>query len=348
MFLYKIFQLVKNKVKCLLGRRSPFFEYNHRYGNVANYRRCEWDANFIKTSSTIDFYEAYFKLINLLDEKSIEIASKCIGRVFLLNNTLSRNINIFTSDEVAKIIDANVRLQTSIIKVNDNCYAYKDYFLPINDFEVSTFIYKYGLHLVNKNYLNDKSVIDAGAYIGDSCILFEKELTNVSKIYGFEPSRSNFKLLEETIALNKSSKIIPVNMALGDKISKESLIGKGMGKFLSGSDDIVADKNIETVNLITLDKFVDDNNIKVGLIKTDLEGYEQTFLRGAINTIRQQRPVLVISIYHSALDYFQIINIINELNLGYQFSLYKADDGYIIAGTLLICQIPFNDIIHDE
>lgn len=347
MFLIKLFQLTKNKVKTLLGRRSPFFEYNHTYGNVANYRKCEWDINFIKTSASINLQESYTKLITLLDDNSIEIVSKCIGRVFLLNDTLLRNINIFTSNEIANIIDANVQLQTGIIKLNDNCYAYKNYFLPINDFEVSTFIYKYGLHLVNKAYLNEKSVIDAGAYIGDSCILFEKELTNISKIYGFEPSRTNFELLKKTIALNKSSKIIPVNVALGDRVSNMCLAGKGMGKSLTANDDMV-DKNAEIVSLTTLDKYIEENNIKVGLIKTDLEGYEQIFLKGAINTIKKHRPVLVISIYHSAQDYFQIINLINGLDLGYKFCLYKADDGYIIAGTLLICQIPFNDFDCNE
>ena len=47
----------------------------------------------------------------------------------------------------------------------------------------------------------------------------------------------------------------------------------------------------------------------------------------------------MISIYHSAQDYFQVKEIIKSLNLGYKFSLFKADDGYLIAGTLLICQV---------
>lgn len=93
------------------------------------------------------------------------------------------------------------------------------------------------------------------------------------------------------------------------------------------------------MNVVTLDSYVEENGIEVGLIKTDLEGFEQSFLKGAMNTIKKYKPTLMISIYHSAQDYFQIKPMIESLNLGYKFSLFKADDGYLIAGTLLICQI---------
>ena len=110
-----------------------------------------------------------------------------------------------------------------------------------------------------------------------------------------------------------------------------------MGLTLAENSDTRWKMNREMVNVVSLDDYVSKNNLNVGLIKTDLEGFEQEFLKGAINTIKTYKPTLMISIYHSAQDYFQVKEIIKSLNLGYKFSLFKADDGYLIAGTLLIC-----------
>ena len=78
--------------------------------------------------------------------------------------------------------------------------------------------------------------------------------------------------------------------------------------------------------------------MKVGLIKTDLEGSEQLFLKGAENTIKMQRPTLLISIYHSADDFFKIKPLIESWNLNYDFKIVKPLDGQILLETLLICE----------
>ncbi|WP_274968762.1 FkbM family methyltransferase [Succinimonas amylolytica] len=335
----RLFNIIKKWLREKRGYRFPLFDYNNNYGNISYYQKCQWDSHFIKTSKNINIEVLYYEFIKLLDNKSIEILSKELGRLFLINDRYSNKLNIFTSKEVENIVNSHTKLYSSIVKLSNNCYAYKNYFLPINDFEVSTFIYNYGLDNINKDYLKGKSVIDAGAYIGDSCIVFEKQLPDVLSIYGFEPSKVAYNLLKKTIELNKSSKIIPVQIALGNTTSVKSLVGNGMGMTLAPDSDTCNSKNMESVNVITLDQYVSEHKITVGLIKTDLEGFEQQFIEGALNTIKKFKPTLLISIYHSAQDYFQIVNIIHSLNLGYKFSLFKADDGYLIAGTLLICQI---------
>lgn len=54
----------------------------------------------------------------------------------------------------------------------------------------------------------------------------------------------------------------------------------------------------ENVEVITLDEFVRQNKIEVGFIKTDIEGFEMEFLKGAKETICTQKPTMAISIYH--------------------------------------------------
>lgn len=330
---------LKKVIKFILGYKDSYTEYNKNYGNVIKYKKCQWDKHFLKTVKEVNLLNSYKTLIKGMDSSSIEVISSSIGRLQTIQLNHSSNLNIFTNEEESKIFDSYMKLQSNIVKLNENCFAYKNFILPLKAFEISTFIYNYGLDNINKDYLKGKSVIDAGAYIGDSCILFEQELKNVSNIYGFEPSLKTFELMKKTIEINESKKIIPVNLALGESNSSLLLSGKGMGMTLSANEDTIGKSVKETVNVVTLDSYVEENGIEVGLIKTDLEGFEQSFLKGAMNTIKKYKPTLMISIYHSAQDYFQIKPMIESLNLGYKFSLFKADDGYLIAGTLLICQI---------
>ncbi len=96
----------------------------------------------------------------------------------------------------------------------------------------------------------------------------------------------------------------------------------------------------EEIEITTLDKFVKENNLNVGLIKVDIEGAEQDFLKGALNTIKTQKPTLLLSIYHSMDDYLSIKPFIESLNLGYRFRVYHPDDGKVMFETLLICEQP--------
>ncbi|MBS4764317.1 MAG: FkbM family methyltransferase, partial [Brachyspira sp.] len=152
----------------------------------------------------------------------------------------------------------------------------------------------------------------------------------------------NYNLMLKTIELNKKNNIIPVNMALGNENKEISIY--------SNSDTANRGLSIETkqsdinsfenkVKMVTLDSYVKENNIEVGLIKTDLEGFEQPFLRGAIETIKEQKPVLIISIYHNYSDFFEIKPMIENLNLGYKFRIIKNRFNSVIGETKLLAEV---------
>ena len=142
------------------------------------------------------------------------------------------------------------------------------------------------------------------------------------------------EIYDTVIEVNKKYNIIPVCLALGDENKTIEIVNSQSNSYLSFNG-----KNKIDVDMVTLDKFVEDNNIEVGLIKTDLEGFEQPFLRGAINTIKKQKPTLIISIYHSYEDFFEIKPMIESWNLGYKFSIKKGSEFHEIVGTLLIAEI---------
>ena len=228
--------------------------------------------------------------------------------------------------------------QLRVVRLSDHCFVYKGYKLPINDFEMSTFAFNYGLDLLERpEYASGKDIVDAGAYIGDSALVFDRLIPSYRRIYAFEPDPKNYALMEKTVALNNVTNIIPVKLALGDTASEGELVSNGMCANLL-SRDYGLGQNERSVKIVRLDDYVKENGIEPGLIKTDLEGFEMHFLRGAFDTIKKYRPILILSIYHSADDFFGMKPLIESLDLGYKFRLFKADDGMILCGTCLICE----------
>lgn len=331
----RIFELTKK----LNEIYSNLFYFHQELNNLTNHYLIisPWIAHFNKTLDSINFEQAYRSLIKDLDDKSILTVTKIIARVLYLKDKTIKDVGDFFSINEKKLINDNRNeLYNNIISFGPECYAFNGYFMPINNFEESTFIENYGLDFISKEKLKNKDVIDAGAYVGDSSIVFERNLKAINKIYAFEPV--HFKNLLKTIKMNESKKIIPINLALSDKKSRVELKGEGMGASISYSEDTIGLNEIAHCDSISLDEYVEKNNLHIGLIKTDLEGYEMTFLKGALETIKQQRPTMIISIYHSAQDFFGIKAFIENLHLGYKFKIFKANDGLVLAGTLLICE----------
>ncbi|WP_242005099.1 FkbM family methyltransferase [Brachyspira aalborgi] len=224
--------------------------------------------------------------------------------------------------------------------MKNNC-SYDKYILPKNHFEIEVFYDKSGMNYIkNINQVKNKNIIDAGGYIGDSAIVFS-DYTD-KNIYSFEPFLQNYNLMLKTVELNKKNNIIPVNMALGNE-NKEISIYSNSDTANSGLSVETKQSDINSfenkVKMVTLDSYVKENNIEVGLIKTDLEGFEQSFLKGALETIKEQKPVLIISIYHNYSDFFEIKPMIENLNLGYKFRIIKNRLNKVISETKLLAEI---------
>ena len=224
--------------------------------------------------------------------------------------------------------------------MKNNC-SYDKYILPKNHFESEVFYDKSGMNYIkNINQVKNKNIIDAGGYIGDSAIVFS-DYTD-KNVYSFEPFLQNYNLMLKTIELNKKNNIIPVNIALGDEnkeIGMDASVGAGSGLSIENAKESNINNIKNKVKMMALDSYVKENNIEVGLIKTDLEGFEQPFLKGAIETIKEQKPVLIISIYHNYSDFFEIKPMIENLNLGYKFRIIRNKSPQLITETKLLAEV---------
>lgn len=281
------------------------------------------------------FLEKYKNLVSGLDEESIRQISTIIARIIKISKSDIYE-DVFTEEEVIQIKKLEKEFKNNIIELNENCYAYKQYILPINHFEKSVFYYKHSINeLENSDKIKNKNIIDVGGFIGDSAIVL-KDYTDC-KVYSFEPETNNIELMYKTIELNNAQdKIIPIKCGLGSKEEQQEIYSDGSGSVLLQNTN--AEMKKETINITTLDKFVEENNIEVGLIKVDIEGFEPEFLKGAVNTIKNQKPTLLLSIYHNAHDLFELKPYIESLNLNYKLKIRKPVDGSVRGEILLIAE----------
>ena len=94
------------------------------------------------------------------------------------------------------------------------------------------------------------------------------------------------------------------------------------------------DRNdIDIVETNKLDTII--TNEKVTGIKIDIEGSETSMLKGAVNTIKRDRPILLLSIYHKWDDLFKLQDYLMNLNLNYKF--YIRHYSLSVAKTVLYC-----------
>jgi FkbM family methyltransferase len=207
----------------------------------------------------------------------------------------------------------------------------KKYPLPVNIYEESIFKYKHGLKFLPQDIiksLNNKVFLDCGAYVGDSALMFIRDY-NPSKVYSFEPIIGNYNNLLVNIENNNLKNLIPINKGLGEKSYILNIHSLDVSSFISEAGDA-------KINVISIDEFVSENDLSVGLIKMDVEGYELEALRGAKNTIKDFKPLLLIGIYHNPEEFFGTKKYLEKLMPDYQFKIKFLSDIRPLAEIHLI------------
>jgi len=289
-------------------------------------------SEFCKAFLKDDIHEEYQALIRNLDPESVATVVTLINRlrqVFLMGDPRF----ILTLEEKNTLQKLLTEFFPRIIRISPSVWAYGHYTLPIWWFEPHVFFYRYHISCLRTlDKVKNKAVIDAGAFIGDTAILFS-EYTD-KNVYAFEPFKQNYDLLKKTIALNPQCKnIIAVPYALGDETTTL------MGKFIGAAATLTSGVGRDGIHVVTLDDFVAEHHLDVGLIKVDVEGFEQRLIKGAEKTIKMQKPALLLSIYHSPDDFFHIKPLIESWNLGYTFKIIKPLDGQLFNETMLVAEV---------
>ena len=140
------------------------------------------------------------------------------------------------------------------------------------------------------------SVVDAGANIGVFSVLAAQKST----VYAFEPDPEMFTCLKENTKYYPNVKVF--NCALGETTGTVPLI---TGTHISAH--IGAGGTSVPVNTI------DSHNIMMDFLKIDTEGFEANILRGAIETIKKWKPIIIMSAYHKPNDKVELPKLLNSI-----------------------------------
>ncbi len=156
-------------------------------------------------------------------------------------------------------------------------------------------------------------VIDGGACLGDSMVVFSKMVGPSGRVYAFDPvqqhvdisrhnaeqqSYRNMQLFGYGLS-DRNVEVPPVSLAEYDHGFKSHRMSVPLCRI----DDLVIDGRIE----------------RIDFIKMDVEGSEMAALRGALASLKAYRPKLAISIYHKPNDLFEICSFLHDQQLGYRF-----------------------------
>lgn len=174
--------------------------------------------------------------------------------------------------------------------------------------------------------------LDVGANCGYYTILAGRRVGNRGKVISFEPSLNYFNELEDNVKNNSLKNVQCINKGLSDKNETLELVSDGgNASFVDGwMKEVIIDpgkvnnsyKNYRTFNtekatLITLDDEINRLGIKtIDFIKIDIEGYENNFFKGAINTIKKHKPLILLE-YTAGVSNKVILPSLNKLNYNF-------------------------------
>jgi FkbM family methyltransferase len=142
----------------------------------------------------------------------------------------------------------------------------------------------------------DGAVITAGTFFGDALPALSK--ATAGTVWAFEPSPENYRCAAMTVLLNDLKNVRLQNVGLGEKAEKRQLVVKDRdGRALGGASQIadITDRGTESVpvSLVAVDEVMPRTS-SVSVIHLDIEGFEEYALRGAMETIRRNRPLLIL------------------------------------------------------
>jgi FkbM family methyltransferase len=175
------------------------------------------------------------------------------------------------------------------------------------------------------------TVLDCGAYTGNTSLYFSQKVGPTGRVYGFEPGQSFMRQYVENVSALDN--ITPVPCAVSDHSGPVSFYTHPAN---DAGSSIVEDKRGDEVTAVSLDDFVRLTRLrKVDFIKMDIEGAEGAALRGAKDIILAFHPKMAISAYHKSDDIYALPQLIRSIRPEYTFYLRHYSDH--LCETVLFC-----------
>ena len=299
--------------------------------------------NIIDEIKSKDVYDIYFHILEKFKNIS-ENTQRSMERFFAKYDYWGElkiddgNFKVFINkaEVFKKYADDYVKLYESL----------KDYkskyvlFAILNDFYNFDFVnlknateycfkHYFDLNLIPK--LKENVFVDVGAYVGDTVLDYVESYGKESfqKIYCYEICQENIDKMK-------------INLKNFDNIEiKRKAVSDKKGKLKFDLDNDISSNHISPGGKIEVEGVALDEDIKekISMVKMDIEGLEMKALAGMKEHIKNDTPILLISVYHNNTDLVEIPKYIRSLNGNYDYYL-RYYGGCVYATEIVLFALP--------
>jgi FkbM family methyltransferase len=199
------------------------------------------------------------------------------------------------------------------------------------------------------------AVFDIGANVGPHTLRFAKLAGEEGLVVAFEPMSWAFSKLKRNVELNNYNNVVLEKIALSNKNAFDQEVNFACRWPLSGIDKsqlhplhhghIMKDR----VDILTLDEYVKKKSVSsIDLVKLDVDGYEYKIIQGALEMLKQHKPIIIMELCDYTLKEIgdNVTDLVSQLSsLGYKF--YSEEDMKLFYSTdELLNSIPNSSTIN--
>ena len=163
------------------------------------------------------------------------------------------------------------------------------------------------------------TVLDIGAFKGETTLWFAQKIGPSGLVVAFEPILSAVRVCVENVRRNQGRALGNIqveNLAVGAQTGSCTMTQRG------NSGDAVTNSSTSSVKMTSIDEYVRISRVsRVDFIKMDIEGMERGALEGGMATIRRFRPKLAIACYHKGDDLRVLASMIHRQEPSYKLHL---------------------------
>jgi len=200
-------------------------------------------------------------------------------------------------------------------------------------------------------YINDaiqagQTVLDIGAHKAAYLYFMVKKAGKNGKVFAFEPQQVLYNYLNNIKKIFRWDNVTVERLALSDSEGEVTLYipAKKVRKGYSPGATILENKKHidsglnETIYTESLDAYCDRKNINPNFLKIDVEGNELKIFKGGINTLKNNKPKILVEIEARHIGRERVLETFEFMEeLGYK--------GYFISG---IQHVPIADFDFDK
>ncbi len=165
-----------------------------------------------------------------------------------------------------------------------------------------------------------QSVVDVGAYRGDTLSEMAEFFPSLQSAIAIEPDQKTFRKLDAfaaSLPFDVRTVCAAAWSSEGETLFHRS--GNRNSSLVGASHEHTDD----SVSLITVDALTKSH--KIDYIKYDVEGAEHEALLGSAETIKRDRPILLVSLYHRSEDLYDLPLLVREMCTDYSFHLRRTE-----------------------